>query len=62
MHGLLLLLSSIARDAMWLPVTLVDVERNFSQYKRLLDDRRETHTEENSKKLMMLYCNGDIEG
>ena len=25
------LLSSIARDAMWLPVTSVDVERSFSQ-------------------------------
>ena len=61
MHDRLPLLSSIARDAMQLPVISVDVEKSFSQYKHLLNDRRETLTEENSKRLMMLYCNGDVE-
>lgn len=56
------ILSSIARDAIWMPVTSVDVERSFSQYKHLLNDRREGLTEENTKRLMMLYFNGDVEG
>ena len=61
MHDCLAFLSSITRDAMWLPVTSVDVERSFSQYKHLLHDRRETLTE-NTKRLMMPYCNGgDVE-
>ena len=55
-------LSSIARDAMWMPVSSVDVETSFSQYKHLLNDRREVLTEENTKRLLMLYYNGDIEG
>ena len=58
----LLLLSSFARDAMELPVTSVDVERSFSQYKHLLKDIRETLTEDTTKRLMMLYCHGDVEG
>ena len=62
MHDRLPLLSSIVRDAMWLPVTSVDVERSFSQYKHLLNERRETLTEGNSTRLMMLNCNGDVEG
>ena len=62
MQDRLLNLSSIARDAMWMPVSSVDVERSFSQYKHLLNDRREVLTEENTKRLLMLYYNGDIEG
>ena len=44
-----------------MPVTSVDVERSFSQYKHLLKDRREGLTEENTKRLIMLYFNGDVE-
>ena len=44
-----------------LPVTSVDVERSFSQYKHLLNDRRR-HLERTARDLMMLYCNGDVEG
>ena len=55
-------LASIATDATWMPVTSVDVERSFSQYKHLLNDRRESLTEDNTKRLLMLYFNGDIEG
>ena len=55
-------LSSIAVDALWMPVTSVDVERSFSQYKHILNERRESLTEENTKRLLMLYFNGDIEG
>ena len=34
------ILSSIARDAIWIPVTSADAERSFSLYKHLLNDRR----------------------
>ena len=50
----------IAVDAIWMPVASVDVERSFSQYKHILSDRRESLTEENTKRLLMLYFNGDI--
>ena len=42
MKGRFPLLATIAVDAMWMPVTSVDVERSFSQYKHLLNDRRES--------------------
>ena len=38
-----------------MPVTSVDVERSFSQYQHLLNLRRESLTEENIKRLVMLY-------
>ena len=57
-----LFLSSITRDAIWMPVTSVDAERKKSLYKHLLNDRREGLTEENTKRLTMLYFNGNIEG
>lgn len=55
------LLSKIAIECIWLPVSSVDVERSFSSYKHLLNDRRERLTEENVRRLMILYFNGDIE-
>ena len=55
-------LAAIAVQAIWMPVASVDVERNFSQYKHILNDRRESLTEENTKRLVLLYYNGDIEG
>ena len=42
-------LAAIAMQAIWMPVTSVDVERSFSQYKHILNDRRESLTEENTK-------------
>ena len=33
----------------------VDVERRFSQYKHLFNDRREEIIEENTKRLKMIY-------
>ena len=44
-----------------MPVASVDVERSFSNYKHLMNDRRERLTEENTLWLMILYYNGDIE-
>lgn len=54
------IMSAIAKYVIWMPTTSVDVERSFSQYKHLLDDRRESLTEANTRKLMILYSNGDI--
>ena len=56
------LLSSIALAAIWIPVTSVDVEHSFSQYKHILNGQGESLIEENTKKLVMLYFNEDIEG
>ena len=56
------LLSAVALDSIWMPVASVDCERSFSQYKHILNDRRVSLTEENTKRLIMLYHNGDIEG
>ena len=61
MRGRFPLLSHIASDAIWMPVTSVDVERSFSQYKHLLNERRASLTDDNTRRLMMLYYNGDIE-
>ena len=52
---------SIATESIWMPVTSVDVERNFLNYKHPLNDRRESLTEGNTRRLMILYYNGDID-
>ena len=54
-------LCSIAKEVIWMPVDSVDVERSFSQYKHLLNDRRESLPQQNTKMLAMMYFNGDIE-
>ena len=41
MKGRFLNLSTIAADAIWMAVASVDVERSFSQYENILNDRRE---------------------
>jgi hypothetical protein len=55
-------LAKVANKLIWTPVASVDVERSFSQYKHLLNDRREGLSEENTRQLVMLYYNGDLEG
>ena len=54
-------LASIASNIIWMPVTSVEVERSFSSYKHILNDRCESLTDENTKRLLMLYFNGDVE-
>ena len=49
------LLSAVAMEAIWMPVASVDVEQRFSNYKHVLNDRRESLTEENTQRLVMLY-------
>ncbi|XP_072178106.1 uncharacterized protein [Diadema setosum] len=54
-------LARIAKDAIWMPVSSVDVERSFSQYKHILTDKREKLTPENTRMMTMLYYNADTE-
>ena len=56
------LLSAIAMDAIWMPVASVDCECSFSLYKHILNDIRVSLTDENTKRLLLLYHNGDSEG
>ena len=53
-------LSAVALDAIWMPAASVECEQSFSQYKHLLNDRRVSLSEEDTKRLQMLYHNGDI--
>ena len=55
------LLEEIANKVIWMPVTSVDAERSFSQYKHLLNKQHGSLTLENTKQLTMLYYNGDLE-
>ena len=55
-------LATITSLVIWMPVTSVDVEHSFSQYKHILNDRQESLAEENTKRMVMLYYDGDIEG
>src|SRR6266540_2800473 len=50
-------LSKIALIYIWLSVSGVDVERNFSNYKRILDDKRRLLSENSIKMLNFLYYN-----
>ena len=50
-------LSKLALIYIWLPVSGVDVERSFSNYKRILDDRRRSLSEDSIEMLNFLYYN-----
>jgi len=39
------------------PITSVDVERSFSMYNNVLQDKRESFTPENIEKVVVVYCN-----
>ena len=44
-----------------MPVTSVDAEHSFSQYKHLLNKQCESLNPEKTKQFMMLYYNADLE-
>lgn len=52
--------AKVAMPYMYFPFSSVDCERSFSKYKTLLTDKRETLTELNTKRLAIMYFNGDI--
>lgn len=51
------LLSKIALDYIWLPISSCSVERSFSMYNSLLDSDRQNLSPDSLKKLNMLYYN-----
>jgi len=51
------ILSNIALDYIWLPISSCAVERSFSLYNTLLDSNRQSLSEESLKQLNMLYFN-----
>ena len=59
MQKILPILSSIALDYIWLPVSSCSVERSFSMYNNLLNSDRQNLSCESLKQLTMLYFNGD---
>jgi hypothetical protein len=52
------ILSNIALDYIWLPVSSCTVERSFSMYNSLLDSDRQNLSQDSLKKLNMMYFNG----
>lgn len=52
--------AEVAVAFIYFPVSSVDCERSFSKYKTLLTDKRETLTELNTKRLAVMYFNGDV--
>ena len=57
----ILLLKQIANKVIEMPVTSINAECSFSQYKNLLNKHHKSLTPENTKQLTMLYYNGDLE-
>ena len=55
-------IAAAAHRYMFFPVSSVDTERSFSQYKNLVTDKRENLTEENTKQLVIMNFNGDVVG
>ena len=55
---ILLILSNIALDYIWLLISSCSVERSFSMYNNLLNSDRQNLSYESLKQLNMLYFNG----
>lgn len=52
--------AEVAVTYIYFPLSSVDCERSFSKYKTLLTDKREALTEINTKRLTIMYFNGDV--
>ncbi|GBC16444.2 CGG triplet repeat-binding protein 1 [Rhizophagus irregularis DAOM 181602=DAOM 197198] len=52
------ILSNIAMDYIWLPISSCTVERSFSMYNSLLDSDRQNLSQDSLKRLNMIYFNG----
>jgi hypothetical protein len=53
------ILSKIALDYIWLPVSSCSVERSFSIYNNILDENRQNLSEDSLKRLNIMYFNGN---
>ena len=49
------ILSNIALDYIWLPISSCTVERSFSMYNSLLDSDRQNLSQDSLKKLSIIY-------
>ena len=54
------LLTEIALDYIWLPVSNADVERSFSVYSTILRDDRQRLTDDNLRSLTFLRFNREV--
>ncbi|GES77472.1 hypothetical protein LOTGIDRAFT_157260 [Rhizophagus clarus] len=52
------ILSNLALDYIWLPISSYTIERSFSMYNSLLDSDRQNLSLDSLKRLSMLYFNG----
>ncbi len=52
------ILSNIALNYIWLPISSCSVERSFSMYNNLLNSDRQNLSRKSLKQLSMLYFNG----
>ncbi|GET01894.1 CGG triplet repeat-binding protein 1 [Rhizophagus clarus] len=52
------ILSNLALDYIWLPISSCTIERSFSMYNSLLDSDRQNLSLDSLKRLSMLYFNG----
>ncbi|KAI7804100.1 hypothetical protein IRJ41_023986 [Triplophysa rosa] len=53
-------IAEIAVPYIYFPMSSINSERSFSKYKTLLTDKREALTELNTKRLAIMYFNGDV--
>ncbi|GES92705.1 transcription factor E2F6 isoform X2 [Rhizophagus clarus] len=53
------ILSKIALDYIWLPVSSCSMERSFSIYNNILDENCQNLSEDSLKRLNMMYFNGN---
>ena len=53
------IISQIALNYIWLPISSCAVERSFSLYNTLLDNDRQNLSKESLKQLSMMYFNRD---
>ena len=56
------ILTSLALKYVFFPWSSVEVERSFSAYGNVFGDKRRNLTDKNTRDLVMLYFNGDVEG
>ena len=54
------ILSKLALDYIWLPISSCSVERSFSIYNNILDENRQNLSEDSLKRLNMMYFNNQI--
>lgn len=60
MKGQVPRVAEVALPYIFLPVSSLDAVRSYSKCKNLLTNKRESLSEENTKKITIMYHNGDV--